>query len=546
MDSKGEPLAEFEAEPQPCLFRWSSRHAARAAVLLGIVLCAVLVFGHAPMLELALNADTLLPFSFAWDLAHMPGAWRGHALARIPSLLPDLAVLAPILLATGSVRWSLLLYGAAQALAFVQVGGLLAARLGRSGVTHAPTHADGCALVFVLFAWLVGLELATASHGIILNAFLPVDHFGPFLAAPLGGLFAAAQLRHPTPRGALGLAACCSLVWLSDLMLLVTLVAPLACACAVLLLAGRAPPMRVAGIAVAAGAGLLAGWLALRALRLSGLRFEAAPPLSPALALASVRAFLAHGPVFVAAHPGGLAAGLLLPLAAFAAFPVLVLLRARGQGDGARAWQDLFLWCFAAACVCGSLAFTAILYADEGSYRYLAALWAWPAIFLAATLLRLRRARGVPAAAAVLAACVLAACAARGVWPPAVLRWDQDVAACLRPLHARLGLHDGLANYWEARPIEVAVGWSMQVDQVDSEAHAFDWGNDPRWYRHALADPSRAPRYDFIVMRGLEPARVLAAYGPPDQVEPCADTALWVYRNDLTGALLAASPGLGR
>ncbi len=541
-------MAEFEAEPQPCLLRRSSQGAARAAVLLGTALCAVLVFNHAPMIELALNADTLLPFSFAWDLAHMPGAWRGHALARIPSLLPDLAALAPILLATGSVRWSLLLYGAAQAWAFVQVAGLLAARLGRTP-PDAAAHADGCALVFVLFAWLVGLELATASHGIILNAFLPLDHFGPFLAAPLGGLLAAAQLRRPTPWGALGLAACCSLVWLSDLMLLVELVAPLACACTLLLLAGRAAPRRVGGIAVSAGAGLLAGWLGFRALRLSGLRFEAAPALSPALSLASARAFLAHGPVFVAAHPRALAAGLLLPLAAFAAFPVLALRRARRQGDGAQAWQDLFLWCFAAACVCGSLAFTAILYADEGSYRYLAALWAWPVIFLAATLLRLRRARGVPAAAAaVLAACVLAVCAARGAWPPAVLRWDQDVAACLRPLHARLGLHDGLAGYWEARPIEVATGWSMQVDQLDGEGHAFDWGSDPRWYRHALADPSRAPRYDFIVMRGLPPGRILAAYGPPDQVEPCADTALWIYRDAaaLTAALLAASPRLGR
>ena len=538
--------ARDRPEPGPTL-GIPARAAACAATLAGAVLCAALVFGHAPMVELALNADTLLPFSFAWDLAHVPGAWRGHALARIPSLVPDLAVLGPILLATGSVRWSLLLYGAAQSLAFVLVGGLLAARLGRAR-TDAATFADGCALVFVPFAGLACLEVATASHSIVLNAFLPVDHFGPFLAAPLGALLAAAQLRRPTARAALGLAACCGLAYVSDLMLLVELVAPLACACAVLLLAGRAAPRRVAGIALAAGAGLLAGWLCLRALRLSGLHFEAAPPLSPALALASACAFAADAPVFVAAHLRGLAAGLAVPLAAFAAFPVAALARARRGGDDAQAWKDLFLWCFAAAAIAGSLAFTAILYADQGSYRYLTPLWAWPVIVLAATLMRLCRRRAAPGILATLAAGVLAAWVGLSPWPPAVLRWDHDVASCLRPLRARLGLHEGLAGYWEARPIEVAAGWSMQVDQLDGEGRAYDWGNDPRWYRHALADPSRAPRYDFIVMRGLEPGRILAAYGPPDQVEPCASTVLWIYRDtaSVAAALLARSAGLWR
>jgi len=518
---------------------------AYTAALAGTVLCAVLVFGRVPMVGLALNADTLLPFSFAWDLAHVPGAWHGHELARIPSLVPDLAVLGSLLAATGSVRPTLLLYGVAQALAFVHVGGLLAAHLGRAR-PDAAAQADGCALVFVLFAALVGLDLATASHSVILDAFLPVDHFGPFLATPLGGLFAAEQLRRPTLRAALGLAVCCSLVYLSDLMLVVELVVPLACACAVPVLAGRAAPRRAAGIAAAAGGGLLAGWLAFRALRLSGLHFEAAPPLAPTLVLASVRAFLAHGPVFVAAHSRALAAGLFLPLAVFAAFPFTTLVRARRNGDVTQACQDLFLWCFAAAGIAGSLAFTAILYMDEGSYRYLVALWAWPVIFLAATLLRVSRFRAAPAASAVLAASVLATCVGLAVWPPAVLRWDHDVAACLRPLQARLGLHAGLAGYWEARPIEVATDWSMQVDQLDGDGLAYDWGNDPRWYRHALADPSRPPQYDFIVMRGLPPERIRAAYGAPDRVEPCADTAIWIYRDaaSLTAALIARSPAL--
>ncbi|MGI4977260.1 MAG: hypothetical protein ACRYG6_09990, partial [Janthinobacterium lividum] len=501
-----------------------------ALALAATVLCALWVFDQPRMVSLALNSDTLLPFSFAWDLAHMPGAWRGHELARIPSLVPDLAALAAIGAATGAVRPTVLLYGIAQALAFVHVAAFLAARLAGPDAAprRFPRFAAACALMSAALAALVALEGASAT-GVVLNAFLPIDHFGPFLAAPLAGWLAAAQLRRTTARRALALAACCSLAFLSDLLLLAEMVLPLLCACAVLVLARRTPPRRAAGIAAAAAAGTFAGWLGFRALRMSGLRFESAPRLSPALVRASIGDFLAHAPAYAAAHPAALAAGLLLPLAAFAAFPWLAFAQAR-RDPRARFSQDLFLWLFAGAGMAGGLAFTMLLYVDEASYRYLVALWAWPPVFLAATLLRTAP-PALAAAAAALAACALAVPAGQGGWPPAVLRWDQDVAACLRPLHASLGLHAGLAGYWDARAIQAATGWTMQVDQLDGDGHPYLWGNDRGWYTHALADPSRPPDYDFIVMRDLPPARILAAYGPPDSVAPCPPTEIWIYRN---------------
>lgn len=498
-----------------------------ALALAATVLCTLWVFDQPRMVSLALNSDTLLPFSFAWDLAHMPGAWRGHELARIPSLVPDLAALAAIGAATGAVRPTLLLYGIAQALAFVHVAAFLATRLAGPDTAprRFPRFAAACALTSAALAALVALEAASAT-GVVLNAFLPIDHFGPFLAAPLAGWLAAAQLRRTTAARALALAACCSLAFLSDLLLLAELVLPLLCACAVLVLARRTSPLRAAGIAATAAAGTLAGWLCFRALRMSGLRFESAPPLSPALVRASVHDFLAHAPAYAAAHPGALAAGLLLPLAATAAFPWLAFAQARSD-PRARPWQDLFLWLFAGAGMAGGLAFTALLYVDEGSYRYLVALWAWPPVFLAAALLR----TAPPALAAAPAALALAFLAGQGTRPPAVLRWDHDVAACLRPLRASLGLHAGLAGYWDARAIQAATAWSLQVDQVDDSGHPYIWGNDRDWYTHALADPSRPPAYDFIVMRGLSPERILARYGPPDSVAPCPPTEIWIYRN---------------
>ncbi len=502
-----------------------------ALALAATVLCTLWVFDQPRMVGLALNSDSLLPFSFAWDLAHMPGAWRGHELARIPSLVPDLAALAAIGAATGALRPTVLLYGIAQALAFVHVAAFLAARLAGPAPRRFPRFAAACALTAAAFVALVALE-AASNAGVVPNAFLPIDHFGPFLVVPLAGWLAAAQLRRTTAARALALAACCSLAFLSDLLLVPEMVLPLLCACAALALARRAAPLRLAGIAAAAAAGTFAGWLGFRALRMSGLRFESAPRLSPTLVRASVRDFLAHAPVYAAAHPGALAAGLLLPLAAFAAFPALAFAKAR-RDPRARPWEDLFLWLFAGAGMAGGLAFAVLLYVDEASYRYLVAPLAWPPVFLAAAVLRAPRPvrLAAPPAAAALAAALLATRVGQGGWPPAVLRWDHDVAACLRPLHDSLDLHAGLAGYWDARAIQAATGWTMQVDQLDGDGHPYLWGNDRNWYTHALADPSRPPHYDFIVMRDLPPDRILAAYGPPDSVAPCPPTEIWIYRN---------------
>jgi hypothetical protein len=45
-------------------------------------------------------------------------------------------------------------------------------------------------------------------------------------------------------------------------------------------------------------------------------------------------------------------------------------------------------------------------------------------------------------------------------------------------------------------------------------------------------------------MRQLYPDRIRAMYGPPDEVAPCGDTEIWVYRTPglLRDRLLASSP----
>jgi hypothetical protein len=508
-----------------------------AVIVLGALLCAAVMFDTPHQLGQTMNADTLLPFSIGWDITHQAYGWRGHDFARIPSFLPDLTLLAMAYAAIPSLPWSLLLYGAAQLLIFIWLAGALAARLAGSG------FAAGCAMVFALFCVLALMERATNEIGLVAGVFVPLSHVGPFLFSLVTAWLAIRQIDAPTRRRTWLLAAAAAPVFLSDRLLVVEMAAPLVAGCAVLVLGRRLPAGRAAAILGATAAGALAGLLVIHMLDRAGIRFERAMPLSLADMGHSTLKFLRELPAFLATMITGLIAGGVVPMTAFLLFPLLILRDLR-RADPA-AWERIFLWCFAATSIAGCVVFTAAFYNDPGGYRYLIPAWVWPLIFLAALLLR----SGLLARASPLLATV-AACAFLFVFTVpnrggiALLRWDDATAACLRPLRGKLDLRAGLAGYWEARPIELATDWTLQVDQITEEGYIYAWGNDVNWYRHSLADPKVAPDYNFIVMRMLYPDRIRAMYGPPDEVAPCGDTEVWVYRTPgfLRDRLLASSP----
>ena len=508
-----------------------------AAIALGALLCAAVMFDTPHLVGQTMNADTLLPFSIAWDIAHQAYGWHGHEIARIPSFLPDMTLLALLYAAAPSVAWTMLLYGAAQLLLFTWLCGALAARLsGRS-------FAAGCAMVFALFAILALMERATDQLGLIPGVFIPLSHVGPFLFSLATAWLAMRQLSAPTARRYLLLAAAATTVFLSDRLLVVELAAPLAGASAVLVFARRLPLVRAAAILAAVSAGACAGFLVIHFLARAGIRFENIMPLAFADMAQSTGNFLRELPAVVVTVIPGLIAGLIIPMAAFALFPLL--LRRDLRRADPQAWDRIFLWCFAATAIAGCLMFTAAFYLDPAGYRYLIPGWVWPLIFLAALLLRLRPLARLSPLLATATACVfLFVFTGPNRAAVAVLHWDEEIATCLRQMRAPLDLHAGLAGYWQARPIALATGWTLQVDQITEEGYAYAWGNDVNWYRHSLADPKVAPDYNFIVLRRLYPDRIREMYGPPDQVASCGDTEIWIYRTPghLQSRLLANSP----
>ena len=538
--SRDKPAMTYDKSTKRNFASWSLLTVILIIAATGLTVACV--FSDPDTVALATNSDMLLPFSFARDVARHASAWHSFELSRSPSLLPDSLLLGVLLPIMGATRWTIVVFGMLQVLLFVLVGGWIASFLA------ARRLVTGCAAMLLVFASVVALRLGGQGAFVILGAFVPMDHFGPFLVAMVGGRLLASQLRSPGAATTCGLFSVAALVFLADQMLLVEFILPALGACLVAA-AIRQATLTSVGVAVAPLlVGLLAGRLGFTLLCRAGLHFEHPPVIEAALVRRSIAAFAARLPGFACECPVGLAAGLGLPLLLFACYPrFTVYLRARADpAPGVR--EPLVLWCFAALGMAGSVGFTACLYINDGSVRYLVALWVWPLVFAAAILLLVP----VPARwwamppALLLAGCLVLFTGRYG-GSVALLNWDDPLAKCVRAERGRLGLHAGVADYWVARPLEFALDDAVQVDQVDSNGGAFLWGNDFGAYRHALADPSLRPEYDFVVMDRLDPVQIRSAYGKPDQVVPCAGTTLWIYRHvtALRAALYATDPARG-
>ncbi len=112
------------------------------------------------------------------------------------------------------------------------------------------------------------------------------------------------------------------------------------------------------------------------------------------------------------------------------------------------------------------------------------------------------------------------------------------------------GLHDGLAGYWYARKTSAAADWQLQVEPIRYYGAGYVWGNDSRWFIHAIRDDiqarARRPDYRFIILDGLPDDRIIAAYGAPDRKMLCGPSRVWIYDEPgrLYRALVRASPSM--
>jgi len=488
------------------------------AVLIGAATCVALAFNNGGVVSGAADADMLWPASFMWDLTTRADGWRGHNLPRVPSLLPDLLVWVPLAFATGAVRWTVFLYGILQITAFVAVGGWIAAR-----IAGRERYVGGAAVLAVL-AVVVAVGLTNLGAGGMLRAqLLPVVHAGPMvlallIAASTAGRLAAGRSVWPIAVAGMG-------VFLSDRLLLVDSVLPLTIATVALVVGGRIRLSQMIGAFLWLAGGIGLGWIGFTLLLRAGVSVDPVPEVFAGVLIDGLRQFVIGMPALIAEAPIVIA---VVGVAALAS----VVLGLRLLRTTPRSPEGLFLLLFVVLSAAGSIAFTAFFFVDSGSTRYLASLWLCVIVVLGAGLASMpnaTRAAG-PLAAATLAA-LLIVFAVQDHGRVAMLRWKYDVAECVRKLRGPLGLHAGLAEYWVARPAEVALHWSTQIDQITEDGRAYLWSNDARWFRHSLADPSRPPDYDFVVLRRLDPARIAAHYGKPDSVVPCFNTEIWIYRD---------------
>jgi hypothetical protein len=498
-------------------------------------------------LDLQMNADLLLPVSLIWDLRHHDYAWLGFQLPRVPSLVPDLLLYAAADLATGSYRWALFIYGYLQFMGFVCVGGWLARLLTGAGPLSAMAAMQAVATILVLLNLMLP-DGTSHAFGI----FMPCLHFGPMLTALVGSALACRLLQRWRTGDAVLLLAASTAAVASDRLLIVAFIAPAILAAAVSFVVAGAAVRRV-GAAI----GVMLASLPLARLVDHAVNRQPDLAIDPWLALDRVHRFLRGSLAYAEGHATAVVASVAVPLVVFLLYPLIA--RASGtKGDqraplfglGRRDAAEVFLWVNAGAAVAAVAAATALLlYENDGSYRYVAPVLTWPIIFTAAAALAGGRAERAGHAGRIALAASLpvfvVAIATGGSALPGPVTWRLPLADCLLGERDRLGLKAGLSEYWISRPLMIASGWSLQVNQVTGDGSPYVWGNDPFWFVRSFADPAHPPAYNFIVMKALDSAAIRARFGSPSRVETCpGEEEVWIYEDSdrLYHRLVAGTP----
>jgi hypothetical protein len=500
-----------------------------AVLWLVAALLAAGCFGQPALMELATNADALLPGAFVWEAINHPESWRGFEWPRIPSLVPDGLIYGVLQALSGSWRMAQLVYAIISLAGLAGLAGHIGRRLGGLPWSVAANlFLAATAIVFVVAA----ASDAGAWH---LHLLVPAYHSGPLIlsVACLALAPRDSALRDKAPRvKALGAAPwrCAALLSLScagtfsDKLFIGFFLLPLLAAL-LALLATRALTRRHAGVVALLGiTGCALGLLADRLVFPGLLLREADVALLPLAMLARGRAFLATPYAYAAL---ALNAAMLLPF-----------WREKIRGE------QLFWWVAGASATVPTTILAALLWENAESQRYLGALMWWPLLLWAPGLARLlpERMRFVLRPASIAVA-LLSAVGLSGGHPPgsAMVEWKDRLTSCV----ARTGREAGLADYLVARRMTMASDWTMQVEQIDRAGAGRVWGNNPRWFNADHTDPRRPPAFSFIVMTHLDQTAIRTFYGAPDGILRCpGDHLVWLYEDQaaMRRHFAAASP----
>ena len=478
--------------------------AIRTAPLAAALLAAAFALAFAS--EVPVRA-LMLAAAYAENLLHHPETIGTFQLSRLPSFFPDLTLYVAITALRPSLRAAAMAYGAVSYVATVLLAGAVVGRMAGS------TWRRGSSVFLAISAIALLLEMAAEnSTGTLFYIFIPINHAGSVWFSLAGLLLARRVMQRPSPLLAAALGALAALGMLSDQLFFGSFAAPLVAAAAAA--AWRTPwpnVRRCAGVAAIGVLGCAAG-----ALLDHGL-FAAVLVRQPDIGIDLPQQARRFGDLL--RQPNLRATALLA--AAVAVLPAA----------WRRSRELAFWWAAGTVTVAGFLALLPLLYFDITSARYVQPVRWWAVIVLASAVLRAAPALAVPAAG-VSAALLCLVMAARGqdLLQPSKLLYRPAVAECLQSWASRGLLHAGIAPYWQARVIEAATNWQLQVEQVVDAGQVLVWGNNPYYYTHDKKDPAKPALFDFVVIGSLDPSSIRARFGKPDQVLPCPGSDVWVYQ----------------
>lgn len=476
--------------------------------------------GH-ELRDTLLHADALyLPALFD-DLLRRGGRLSDWYLTPAPYHFPDFLLYLPAWLLGPNGYLQIVIFAALQCVLLFCATYALARETGK----HTALPCAALSLVVLL-----GLALSNREPFVLLlsSAF----HAGGFVS---GVLFVFAWTRHARTGARSALWAACALAFLStlsDSLFLLNAALPLACAGAarVLLdrsyLAGRhkrrALPWALLGAA-------WFGHLGYKVLVMNRTRY------SPHMDLSRLDANFRN------LHAIAMQLWDTLPLfalcwLAFLGFAAACAARLalRHEPPFALSRQLAWLLVFWLVSTAGSLAVSLLVYDPPVVARYFISAACWPVLLAPMVAASLLRARG----AAVMLTAALAGCAAIGA---ATVRQSQghplqtdyypdDVACIDRALAAREDLQHGIAEYWDAKPVQYFSHRGITLAHHDDQLAESRWIINKRYFRpaydFALIGPQRPAPYN------IPPARLEALNGKPVAEVRCGGYSVLLYGRD--------------
>lgn len=469
-----------------------------------------------------LNSDHLYPHAFARDLLAGEFPVSGWKFGTAPFFLPDYAIFVPLISITGPGGWSYPLYALIQytgiSLAMAWLFYEMVPEKGKGRAFSAAFWGMNCLL---LTQWIPGHEL-----GLWWIA-LPGFHGGTLLS---GLAWMAWQLRIERLKLSMrGWRWGLNCLWIvlgcfSNILLLFHFLFPWLFI-QFLVLKDRTERRHFWNSlsAVVSGVG---GFLGLKLLLGVFHIFDFARHFRYVPTLSHLES---TGEAFVASASEGLwrLEGAVL-VAVFLVVVSMLLFRSRLDRETGR-WRG---WLVVQTAVVLALPLLAGYWKDPVSSRYWLPLWVIPVIWFGLLYLKLgsgklRIARwmgGLVAMGAAAGALIQLPFTSPELWrfpqPSTVVELDRWVR--------NRGYTMGLSEYWNFhyanQLAESDHGW--RILPVEPDGQPYFWCVNVAWF---LESDGEWPRYDFVVIDGLDQGRIARRYGPPEEIVRIGRWTVWVY-----------------